>query len=217
MAAQPSRRWVTVDGNTRIMDYQYPLGDRNSSSENQNSTPPPYLETIIDTTKDNALTLINQVSQELTQHYQNDTPHNLPFTGGILAYFSYELGRRQSNIAQRSPNDCKLPEMVAGLYEWAVVQDHEVQTSYLVALPSCSPSLISAMKQRLDSSEDAFIKNEESSSSFSSVSSVQILPISNIMKSSPRLTTTFTQVIVTKLILPSVLKRAIRETLILLT
>jgi para-aminobenzoate synthetase component 1 len=167
MTAQPSRRWVTVDGHTRIMNYQYPLGDRNSSSENENSISSPYLETLIDTTNDNALTLINQASLELTQHYQNDTPHSLPFTGGILAYFSYELGRQHSNIAQRSPNDCKLPEMVAGLYEWAVVQDHEVQTCYLVALPSCSPSLISAMKQHLDSNEDASVKNENSSASFS--------------------------------------------------
>jgi para-aminobenzoate synthetase component 1 len=178
MAAQPSRRWVTVDGNTHMMDYRYTstLTDTNnantSSGDVSNDTMShsninhPYVETVVDVTDENPLTLINQASQELIQTHQHNTSTSLPFTGGILAYFSYELGRQQANIPQLSPNDCDLPEMVAGLYEWAVIQDHEEKASYLVALPTCTPSAIAAIAAYLQSTEDVVAANDRRAMAF---------------------------------------------------
>ena len=146
MTAQPSRRWVTEGSKTSIIDYHY-------ASDNDNSG---YQETTANITDENPLTIINQASEQLASNYQQshssidgsfDLSLDLPFTGGVIAYFSYELGRQQANIPQLSPSDCDLPEMVAGLYEWAVVQDHQIQASYIVALPDCDTTVINAIKQ----------------------------------------------------------------------
>lgn len=59
-------------------------------------------------------------------------PHDLPFVGGAVGFFGYDLARQIEelpNIAQ----DSGLPTMMIGLYDWAVVIDHREKTSYLVS------------------------------------------------------------------------------------
>jgi para-aminobenzoate synthetase component 1 len=47
----------------------------------------------------------------------------LPFTGGALGYFGYDLGRRLLPLSQPEAADA-MPTMAMGLYDWAVVIDH---------------------------------------------------------------------------------------------
>lgn len=71
------------------------------------------------------------VKKYLTPHQTEKT--TLPFTGGALGYFGYDLGRRIEhlpNIANASPN---MPEMMVGIYDWAVVVDHRLQRTVLVS------------------------------------------------------------------------------------
>lgn len=56
----------------------------------------------------------------------------LPFTGGAIGYFSYDLARRFERLPQLAEADIRLPEMAVGLYDWALVVDHEEQRSWLV-------------------------------------------------------------------------------------
>lgn len=57
----------------------------------------------------------------------------LPFAGGALGYFSYDLGRRIERLPVIAQNDINLPEMAIGLYDWAVVVDHHKRRTYLAA------------------------------------------------------------------------------------
>jgi para-aminobenzoate synthetase component 1 len=63
---------------------------------------------------------------------------DLPFAGGALGYFSYDLGRRFERLPARAQDDEKMPEMAIGIYDWAVVVDHLDQRSWLVAQGRCA-------------------------------------------------------------------------------
>lgn len=66
--------------------------------------------------------------------FHNDTIEtDLPFTGGVLGYFSYELGYYFENINNAGkPSGLGLPDMAVGFYNWALVIDHQQQENYLV-------------------------------------------------------------------------------------
>jgi para-aminobenzoate synthetase component 1 len=56
----------------------------------------------------------------------------LPFCGGAIGYFSYDLGRRFERIPELAAADIDMPDIALGLYDWAVVVDHAERRSWLV-------------------------------------------------------------------------------------
>jgi len=56
----------------------------------------------------------------------------LPFVGGALGYFSYDLGRRVETLPSLAKRDIEAPDMAVGLYEWAIVIDHKLKTACVV-------------------------------------------------------------------------------------
>jgi para-aminobenzoate synthetase component 1 len=58
---------------------------------------------------------------------------NVPFAGGVLGYWSYDLARRMVTLSNFSQNSELLPEMAVGIYDWAVVLDHQLHTASLVS------------------------------------------------------------------------------------
>ncbi|QXO18656.1 aminodeoxychorismate synthase component 1 [Vibrio ostreae] len=59
-------------------------------------------------------------------------PHDLPFVGGAVGYFAYDLGRRVERLPSIAEKDLTAPDMAVGLYQWAVVVDHQTQTACVV-------------------------------------------------------------------------------------
>jgi para-aminobenzoate synthetase component 1 len=57
----------------------------------------------------------------------------LPFIGGAIGYLGYDLGRRIETLPSLADDDEQLPEMAFGIYDWALVVDHEKQRSWLVS------------------------------------------------------------------------------------
>ncbi|WP_135455091.1 aminodeoxychorismate synthase component I [Vibrio echinoideorum] len=74
--------------------------------------------------------LLDQYQQQLLP---TTTEHSeLPFVGGALGYFSYDLGRRVETLPSLAQRDIEAPDMAVGLYEWAIVVDHKVKTACIV-------------------------------------------------------------------------------------
>jgi len=56
----------------------------------------------------------------------------LPFAGGAIGYFGYDLARRLERLPARAADTEKIPDMAIGIYDWAVVVDHVEQRSWLM-------------------------------------------------------------------------------------
>ena len=57
---------------------------------------------------------------------------DLPFQGGALGLFGYDLGRRFERLPQQAEADIITPDMAVGIYNWALIADHQQQTLTLV-------------------------------------------------------------------------------------
>ncbi|WP_434360182.1 aminodeoxychorismate synthase component I [Parasalinivibrio latis] len=73
---------------------------------------------------------LNTVQNELLPSLE--THPDIPFLGGALGYFSYDLGRTVEQLPVTAINDTGIPDMSVGLYNWALVADHQKQTVTLV-------------------------------------------------------------------------------------
>lgn len=62
----------------------------------------------------------------------------LPFHGGALGYFSYDLGRVIEELPVTAEDDIGIPLMDVGIYLWALIRDHQLKTAYFIAHPACS-------------------------------------------------------------------------------
>ena len=81
-----------------------------------------------------ALSLLqNHAKQQLGEFYSDDASFtDVPFCGGLLGYFSYDLGRSIEQFDSIATNDISLPDMQLGLYNWAIIIDHQLAECYLI-------------------------------------------------------------------------------------
>ena len=57
----------------------------------------------------------------------------LPFVGGAIGYFGYDLARRIERLPSLARADIAAPDMAIAIHDWAVVVDHEQRRAWLVA------------------------------------------------------------------------------------
>ncbi|XRY13700.1 aminodeoxychorismate synthase component 1 [Franconibacter pulveris 601] len=57
---------------------------------------------------------------------------DLPFLGGALGLFGYDLGRRFEKLPQHAQADVHAPDMAVGIYDWALIADHKLERLTLV-------------------------------------------------------------------------------------
>ena len=69
------------------------------------------------------------VKQQLT--FQKPFPE-VPFNGGAIGYFAYDLARNLEKLPEIAQDAEHIPDMAVGIYQWAVVVDHQLEKSYLV-------------------------------------------------------------------------------------
>jgi para-aminobenzoate synthetase component 1 len=69
----------------------------------------------------------------------------LPFAGGLIGYLSYDFGGRLEPLPAHAIDDLHLPDARLGLYAWAVISDHQAQTTQLM----CHPALPEPERLRL--------------------------------------------------------------------
>ncbi|MGP9435088.1 aminodeoxychorismate synthase component 1 [Ewingella sp. AOP8-B2-18] len=61
-----------------------------------------------------------------------ESREDLPFLGGALGLFGYDLGRRVESLPNLAEQDIQLPDMAVGIYDWALIADHQLQRLTLV-------------------------------------------------------------------------------------
>lgn len=108
---------------------------------------------------DDPFTLLRQwlpARHQLPAAYQH-----LPFCGGALGYWSYDLVRRIETLPTLALDDLALPDMYVGIYPWAVVVDHQQQQAWLVALADVDTSaLLQKLLSPVKKPENSFTISE---------------------------------------------------------
>ncbi|WON78320.1 aminodeoxychorismate synthase component 1 [Serratia sp. UGAL515B_01] len=75
-----------------------------------------------------------QLQQQLdAMNLSPPSNNDLPFQGGALGLFGYDLGRRIEKLPQRAQADIKLPDMAVGIYDWALIADHQKEMLTLLS------------------------------------------------------------------------------------
>ena len=85
----------------------------------------------------------------------------LPFCGGAIGYFGYDLGRLLERMPSIAAADVDMPELAVGIYDWAVVVDHERRSARLVGFGKDPrtlerwPDLLERLTRRVESKPSA--------------------------------------------------------------
>lgn len=97
---------------------------------------------------DDPLQLLKQVN---TQIFPNSIPedNDVPFCGGAVGYFSYDLGRQFETIAATSILDITLPDMAVGIYKSAIIYDRVEQAFSLFSHDNNLTELDAEISQKL--------------------------------------------------------------------
>ena len=66
-----------------------------------------------------------------------ESTDDLPFCGGAIGFLAYDLGWRLEHLPPLNPNEWNAPEMIIGIYDWALIIDHHLKKSTLVAQHRC--------------------------------------------------------------------------------
>ena len=78
------------------------------------------------------LALVQQYCAEMVAVPESNA--DLPFQGGALGLFGYDLGRRFENLPALAKAELSTPDMAVGIYDWALIADHHLKRLTLVAL-----------------------------------------------------------------------------------
>lgn len=120
------------------------------------------------TTTDDPFKVITNLQNELLPSLS--IIDELPFIGGALGYFSYDLGRRVEKIATTATHDIHLPEMAVGLYDWALIVDHKLQKISLIE-PKNSHRLAWLTQQKSQAKSSTILQTHNHKTTFQLTSS----------------------------------------------
>ena len=79
-----------------------------------------------------ALDPFKVITQTLLGYFPDSLSSVLPFSGGAVGSFSYDLGRQIEDLPALAKRDIDLAEMNIGIYMWALIYDYQTQCWSLV-------------------------------------------------------------------------------------
>lgn len=110
------------------------------------------------------------LAREFPLDRTDTTDPDLPFTGGAIGYLGYELLHDSDNIESTHPRDIALPDMLIGIYSWAILIDHQKQRCNLIFRDNCPPAtrdiVYGALSQPDGRAPGAFALTSEFTSNF---------------------------------------------------
>ena len=114
LASSPLATLVTNNKNTTITDCR--------TNKTRISTDDPF---------DLLRTVLNQYREDIPETIRQQI--HLPFVGGAMGYFSYDLGRRIEDLPSIALDAEDLPEMAVAIFDSVFIIDHDKKKSYLSA------------------------------------------------------------------------------------
>ncbi len=85
------------------------------------------------------------INNKLRQLLDITSENKLPFLGGALGYFSYDLGRHFEKLPSHAMKDIHQPDMAVGIYSQALIYDRKTLRFYLICPESTQPALRQAL------------------------------------------------------------------------
>ena len=83
-----------------------------------------------------------------------DSSHEfLPFLGGALGYFAYDLGRRFEQLPSNAKQDIHLPDMAIGFYSQAIIFDNISEKFYLICPDEQRNNIVALVHASLTAAE----------------------------------------------------------------
>ena len=94
------------------------------------------------------------IEQKIAECFEttNISPSGLPFNGGAVGYFSYDLGRAFETLPSQASNDLAVYDMAVGIYDTAIIIDKTPDTVYLFCLDDKREELINALTKNASES-----------------------------------------------------------------
>ena len=108
------------------------------------AAPASLISTKANTSNDSLFTsnesLFTQIDNDISTYTTPGANHpRAPFVSGAIGVFSYDLGMQLNGL--ETNNDAQWPLLIVGVYQWAIVQDHQEQQAWLLADPKQDESL----------------------------------------------------------------------------
>lgn len=81
------------------------------------------------------LDVLRAIDEQIEEFGYADDPElaSLPFTGGALGYFSYDLNRQIEVLPNIARDDQGIPDVYLGFYTEAIIIDHKDQRTYAIS------------------------------------------------------------------------------------
>jgi para-aminobenzoate synthetase component 1 len=102
--------------------------------------------------EDDPLTLLDNVQQQILAKLVS-SKQKLPFLGGALGYFSYDLGRRFEKLPEQAKQDINLPEMAMGIYAQAIIFDRKHKQYFLICQEDKRPTLEAFLQKMINTKQ----------------------------------------------------------------
>lgn len=68
-------------------------------------------------------------------------PSSIPFVSGAIGIFSYQYGEQVQRVQEHAAPEYQWPAVLFGIYQWAIVIDHQLRRATLVADPRLDETL----------------------------------------------------------------------------
>ncbi|WP_076411336.1 aminodeoxychorismate synthase component I [Shewanella sp. UCD-KL12] len=101
-----------------------------------------------------SLNPLDIIKQQIAHYFPEKKQSPLPFSGGAIGCFNYDLGRHIETLPVIAQDDIQLADMHVGLYRWAVIFDYKTGEWNLVHYGSESDAkkALEWLKEQLSSS-----------------------------------------------------------------
>lgn len=109
---------------TLTLAFDGMVSEINHANHSIDSAEPLFLQTLSD---DGPLDLMRRLLKKFSPPAL--CPIEIPFQGGWLGYISYDFARNLEKLPEIAVDDINLPRVQMGLYQWALITDHQSQTS----------------------------------------------------------------------------------------